>query len=512
MWRVSGSPMVFPAPTLKTTSFSNKVTYSTVSMLPWAPAPRLGAADLEDADDEMELSDDGHEELHIQKHRENLMERMDEDVCAMHLEDADVEEDFELSSRRSDAMGDGLQDSWRSCNWVARPVPLEINSAAHAVNTHGQIGLDVLDNDFQAIDFDGLEAAIGYRFKARTLLVEAITHASRLSSESPCYQRLEFVGDAVLDHLITKYFFVNYKDLAPGRLTDLRQATVNNENFARIAVKHKFHIHLQHGSAALQAKIHAFVKNIQTELDKPGLNAFGLGDFKAPKVLGDILESIAGAVFLDAGLDTEKVWQIFEPLLQPMVTPETLLKHPVSELQERCQQRVEDLRYHAYRRDNLTFVVEVHVNEEFIAVAANSKKKMAQKLAARNALVILKKRDERLEAAAEEDASSDAAEVFPPVPVTHSNMPVAQQNFYDMCMKRNCKQTLYEICMSQKWPKPEYKCVSEVGLAHAKKFTYSVRIFRDHGWSEELAGEPMPSVKRAKDSAAATLLQHLKRW
>jgi len=52
------------------------------------------------------------------------------------------------------------------------------------------------------------------------------------------------------------------------------------------------------------------VKDIQTELDKPGVNSFGLGDFKAPKVLGDILESIAGALFLDTGLDTNKVWEV----------------------------------------------------------------------------------------------------------------------------------------------------------------------------------------------------------
>ncbi len=61
------------------------------------------------------------------------------------------------------------------------------------------------------------------------------------------------------------------------------------------------------------------MKDIQTELDKPGVNSFGLGDFKAPKVLGDILESIAGALFLDTGLDTNKVWEVslvffFKPL------------------------------------------------------------------------------------------------------------------------------------------------------------------------------------------------------
>jgi endoribonuclease Dicer len=86
-------------------------------------------------------------------------------------------------------------------------------------------------------------------------LVEAITHASRPSSGVPCYQRLEFVGDAVLDHLITRYLFFKYTDLPPGRLTDLRAAAVNNENFARVAVKHSFHLHLRHGSSALDTQV-----------------------------------------------------------------------------------------------------------------------------------------------------------------------------------------------------------------------------------------------------------------
>ena len=65
---------------------------------------------------------------------------------------------------------------------------------------------------------------------------------------------------------------------------------------------------LEHADDVMQ--IRNFVNDIQTELDKPGVNSFGLGDFKAPKVLGDILESIAGALFLDTLLDTEKVWEV----------------------------------------------------------------------------------------------------------------------------------------------------------------------------------------------------------
>lgn len=52
------------------------------------------------------------------------------------------------------------------------------------------------------------------------------------------------------------------------------------------------------------------MKEAQSELLKPGFNSFGLGDCKAPKVLGDIVESIAGAVFLDNGCDTTAVWKV----------------------------------------------------------------------------------------------------------------------------------------------------------------------------------------------------------
>lgn len=62
------------------------------------------------------------------------------------------------------------------------------------------------------------------------------------------------------------------------------------------------------------------MKDIQTELDKPGVNSFGLGDFKAPKVLGDILESIAGAAFLDTALNTDQVWKVRQLLPFPTLT------------------------------------------------------------------------------------------------------------------------------------------------------------------------------------------------
>lgn len=57
-------------------------------------------------------------------------------------------------------------------------------------------------------------------------------------------------------------------------------------------------------------QIRDFVKEVQNELSKPGFNSFGLGDCKAPKVLGDIVESISGAIFLDSGCVTASVWEV----------------------------------------------------------------------------------------------------------------------------------------------------------------------------------------------------------
>lgn len=57
-----------------------------------------------------------------------------------------------------------------------------------------------------------------------------------------------------------------------------------------------------------------------------------------------------------------------------------------------------------------------------------------------------------------------------------------------------------------------YRCVGEGGPAHAKRFTYSVRVHTTtDGWTDDCVGEPMPSVKKAKDSAAVLLLAYLKR-
>uniref|UniRef100_A0A8R1IC10 DRBM domain-containing protein n=2 Tax=Caenorhabditis japonica TaxID=281687 RepID=A0A8R1IC10_CAEJA len=101
--------------------------------------------------------------------------------------------------------------------------------------------VNALNNLWQQFQFAQLEEKIGYRFKDRAYLVQAFTHASYINNRvTGCYQRLEFLGDAVLDYMITRYLFEDVRQYSPGVLTDLRSALVNNTIFASLAVKYEF--------------------------------------------------------------------------------------------------------------------------------------------------------------------------------------------------------------------------------------------------------------------------------
>lgn len=175
-----------------------------------------------------------------------------------------------------------------------------------------------------------LELKLKYEFSTKGLLQEAITHATDQEvSLDYCYQRLEFLGDSVLDVLITRYLYETYKDIDPGELTDLRSASVSNENFAQTAVRRDLQPHLQHCSGLLLSQITEYVKSF-SEPNSTTKSVHG------PKALGDMVESIAGAVLIDTKLNLDEVWRIFEPLLSPIVTPDKLELPPLRELIELC--------------------------------------------------------------------------------------------------------------------------------------------------------------------------------
>ncbi|XP_044463559.1 endoribonuclease Dicer homolog 3-like [Mangifera indica] len=175
-----------------------------------------------------------------------------------------------------------------------------------------------------------IENKVGYEFSVKFLLQEAITHAS--VNEFYCYQRLEFLGDAVLDLLITWHLYQSHRDIDPGELTDLRSASVNNENFAQVAVRNNLYKHLQHSSTLLLSQITEYVKSFPELSDTISSGP----TTKAPKALGDLVESIVGAILIDSKLNLDEVWRICKPLLSPIVTPDKLELPPLRELNELC--------------------------------------------------------------------------------------------------------------------------------------------------------------------------------
>lgn len=119
-----------------------------------------------------------------------------------------------------------------------------------------------------------------------------------------------------------------------------------------------------------------------------------------------------------------------------MVTPDTLPMHPVRELQERCQQQAEGLEYKSSRAGNMA-TVEVYIDGVQVGLALNPQKKMAQKLAARNALVKLKEKEADLKGAAEaagetEDTKKKGNQIF-------------------------TRQVLNDTCLKKQWPMPHYR-------------------------------------------------------
>lgn len=113
------------------------------------------------------------------------------------------------------------------------------------------------------IGLEQFEASIGYKFRHPVYLVQAFTHASYTNNTiTDCYQRLEFLGDAVLDYVITRYLF-EYREhrLTPGELTDLRSSLVNNNIFAYLAVKFDFYKYFKYTSPQIFSIVDSFVQN-----------------------------------------------------------------------------------------------------------------------------------------------------------------------------------------------------------------------------------------------------------
>ncbi|KAG0042835.1 Dicer-like protein 1 [Gryganskiella cystojenkinii] len=190
----------------------------------------------------------------------------------------------------------------------------------------------------QMMDLQEVEKTIGYKFKRPELFFEAMTHASHIRTDSVCYQRLEFLGDAVLDFQVIRYYYQKYSTAPPGVITLIKDASVNNQILGAICLRWGLQQHLVHYSPSL---VHAIARAAVTLEDKDQTSGEYWNDVTMPKVLGDLVESTLGAVFVDSGFNFEVVSDLFRRLIQPFLDEHvdfaSIIVHPNKLLLETLQ-------------------------------------------------------------------------------------------------------------------------------------------------------------------------------
>ncbi|RZC65748.1 hypothetical protein C5167_009439 [Papaver somniferum] len=238
-----------------------------------------------------------------------------------------------------------------------------------------------------------IEEILGYKFVNKTLLEEAFTHPSFFDprvSIQPCinYERLEFVGAAVLDLVIAKEMFILYPRFSPGKLSRLRAANVDMERLARVAIKFGLHRYIRYKKTF---RIDEQIREFSEATVEYPVNSNGL--IYVPRFLAHVVEAIFGAVFIDCNSSMDitssflTVRKIIKDLLEPLVSPETIEEHPMTELQEFCQKNklklkiVKDLKIKENKK------VSVLVNDTLIGIGTHGgKQEIAQNRAARSAI------------------------------------------------------------------------------------------------------------------------------
>ncbi|CAF1182266.1 unnamed protein product [Adineta steineri] len=191
-----------------------------------------------------------------------------------------------------------------------------------------------IQNFFTDHAFEEIENKIKYAFKNKGYLIAAFTHPSYVNNRlTQCYERLEYLGDAILDFLVIRCVFVDhYKHVTPKHVTDIRQDLSNNGRLSYIFVSCDLHKKILHLSPYLSNQITSYVESETISSKDQSLDAKlakdidKWADLTAPKTFADVFEALVGAIFLDSGYCLDTVWKIIEPLLRQYINQS--VKHP----------------------------------------------------------------------------------------------------------------------------------------------------------------------------------------
>ncbi len=214
-----------------------------------------------------------------------------------------------------------------------------------------------------AIGTQALEKRIGFYFEDGKLLDTALTHPSCARESN--YERLEFLGDAVLELVISDYLYKKFGDLSEGVLTQKRAEIVCAKSLSAIA---------------REIGLGEFVFLGKGEEQSGGRDK--------PSILENVIEAVIGAVYLDGGFFSARtvVLQLFEERIGQVVSAVEASDYK-SQLQEMVQKTVKkNISYLVSRKEgpphNTTFYIRLIVGDDVICEGVGSSKKEAEQNAA----------------------------------------------------------------------------------------------------------------------------------
>ncbi len=225
-------------------------------------------------------------------------------------------------------------------------------------------------------DLSLLEERIGYTFKNMDLLRQALTHSSyaneRRINKVGNYERLEFLGDAVLELVSSEFLYREHSQLSEGNLTKLRASMVCEPALA---------------FCARDIRLEEFIL-----LGKGEENT---GGRKRDSIASDVMEAVIGAIYLDGGMTPAKAY--IDRFILSDLEHKRLFYDSKSNLQELAQGKLKkDLEYELLDvqgpEHNQTFRVQVRMGEETLGTGEGHTKKAAEQQAAYKALLLLQGR------------------------------------------------------------------------------------------------------------------------
>lgn len=226
---------------------------------------------------------------------------------------------------------------------------------------------------------EAVENNIQYVFKNKDLLKQALSHSSFINEMKKkgmeSYERLEFLGDAVLEMLSSEYLFEHYKELPEGKLTRLRASIVCEYTLSSVSEM----LHL--GDYVLLSKGEEMT-----------------GGRNRSSILCDLFESVLGAIYLDGGMEPARKY--VNTFLMTDIEHKTLFYDAKTILQEMVQKDGKGIVTYNLLEEkgpdhNKCFVTEVLIDGEVLASGEGSSKKNAQQMAAYKAILKLKDEERR---------------------------------------------------------------------------------------------------------------------